>query len=94
MHTASVSQTLTVLTPTLTERLHKVTCASRKLAEHGIKIVGQDLNAVRPILFIAEAPTRESGLRLARHGKRKDGVHVLISRFGDVDVAWPAERVS
>lgn len=94
MHTTSVNQTLTVLTPTLTERLHKATSASRKLAVHGIKIVGSDLNADRPVLFIADAPPRESGLRLARHGKRKDGVKVMVSRFGDVDVAWPAERVS
>lgn len=95
MHTASINQTLTVLTPVLTERLHKVTVAIRKLGEYAVKIVGQDINAAeRPVLFIATAPPRDAGLRIAKLAKRKDGTRVMVSRFGDVDVAWPAEIAS
>lgn len=92
MHTHSVNQTLTVLTPRLTERLAMATEAQRELSRAGYKVVEQDFRSAeagkRPLLVLRfgdnELRKRLRGVASSVIGTQR----LVVGQFLQVDVSW------
>lgn len=91
-HTHSVNQTLTVLTPRLTDRLAVVTEALRELSRDGFKVQYQDFRADEPgkrPLVVLHAGSAQLRKRMREVRTAVDGTQRrVLGQFLQVDLSW------